>query len=100
MFNSHIRELSRRPCKGCLCLHGSGLCVALARPSSLSSGSSREAATCTAQVDATSEDSSNLALSGAGLTARSKPSPVIQAQDAEPMYKVAAYSDGLPRRGE
>lgn len=52
-----------------------------------------------AQVNTTgSEDASNVALSGAGLTARSKPAAFIQVQDAEPMYAFTAYSDGQPRR--
>lgn len=53
------------------------------------------------QVNASgSEDASNVALSGGGLIARSKPASFIQVQDAEPMYSSAAYSDGELRRSK
>jgi hypothetical protein len=53
------------------------------------------------QVNASgSEDASNVALSGGGLTARSKPASFIQVQDAEPMYSSTAYSDGELRRSK
>ena len=52
---------------------------------------------CGAQVNAVeAEDASAVSLSGAGLTARAKPSvvPVLEAQDREPMYpRAAAHSD-------
>ncbi|KAK9917087.1 hypothetical protein WJX75_000778 [Coccomyxa subellipsoidea] len=55
----------------------------------------------TPQVNASgSEDASNVALSGGGLTARSKPASFIQVQDAEPMYSSTAYSDGELRRSK
>ncbi|CAL8464733.1 g4268 [Coccomyxa elongata] len=49
---------------------------------------------------ATSDDASNVALSGAGLTARTKPASFIHVQDAEPMYTFTAYSDGQPRHAK
>ena len=43
------------------------------------------------------DDAASVSLSGAGLTVRSKPSPTLEAQDREPMYTAAAYSEGVPR---
>ena len=37
----------------------------------------------------------NLALSGSGLTARCKPSPVLEAQEHEPMYAQVKHCNGL-----
>jgi hypothetical protein len=43
------------------------------------------------------DDVVGVTLSGAGLTARGKSSPVLEAQEHEPMHVQAKYSSGLAR---